>query len=279
MGILACKQILNVNISPPQLAICEIYTDPATKTYLDTFTKPVVPECHVDTCSRGQEEREEYNSKLVKFQSKVACILLDVNVHENSTKNVHIMQPPLTPEYVATLKELRQAERNLDYIEGDGNCLYRAISKILFGEQKYHSQVRTLLADFVEGNTWLFKNHFIGEAGTAYCKRIRKSGQWGSQIELIAVATILQVPVFLFSQQEEGSRKWIRYEPKSTADINLDFHPKLRYLREINTPKSFRMEICQSQNRSHFDRICPLNTHFTPEEPVPKQEDSFLCIV
>ena len=73
-----------------------------------------------------------------------------MNVHENSTKNLHIMQPPLTPEYVATLKELRQAERNLDYIEGDGNCLYRAISKILFGEQKYHSQVRTLLADFVE---------------------------------------------------------------------------------------------------------------------------------
>ena len=124
--ILACEQILNVNISPPQLAVCEIYTDPANKTYQDTFTKPVVPECCVNICNGGQEEREEYNSELVKFQSKVACILLDVNVHENSTKNVHVMKPPLTPEYVATLnsKELRQAERNLDYIAGDGKCLY-----------------------------------------------------------------------------------------------------------------------------------------------------------
>ena len=122
--ILAREQILNVNISPPQLAVCEIYTDPANKTYQDTFTKPAVPECCVDICSGGQEEREEYNIELVTFQSKVACILLDMNVHENSTENVHIMQPPLTAEYVATLKELRQAERNLDYIAGDGNYLY-----------------------------------------------------------------------------------------------------------------------------------------------------------
>ena len=104
----------------------------------------------------------------------------------------------------------------------------------------------------------------------------RMHGQWGSQIELIAVATILQLPVFLFSQQEDGSRKWIRYEPKSIADVNLDFHPRLRHLREINIPKSFRMEICQSQNRSHFDRICSLDTHLVPEEPVPKQKDLFL---
>jgi len=33
----------------------------------------------------------------------------------------------------------------------DGNCLYRAISKILCGKQKYHPQVRTFLADFVDG--------------------------------------------------------------------------------------------------------------------------------
>ena len=267
---------MNTNISLLQLATCEIYTDSSPKTYQDTFTKPVAPECCVDICSERDEERDECDSELVTFRRKVASILFDINIHENSAKNLHIMQPPLTPEYVATLDELKQAERNLDYITGDGNCLYRAISKSLFGKQKYHPQVRTLLADFVEWNSCLFKNHFIGETNTAYCKRIRKNGQWGSQIELIAVATILQLPVFLFSQQEDGSRKWIRYEPKSIADVNLDFHPRLRHLREINIPKSFRMEICQSQNRSHFDRICPLNTHLVPEEPVPKQKDLFL---
>ena len=223
--------------------------------------------------------KEEYDCELDTFQKKLASILFEIHAHEKSSKIVHITQPPLTPEYVATLEELRQAERNLDYIAGDGNCLYRAISKIVFGEQKYHSQVRTLLTDFVEENSSLFTNHFLGESSVAYGKRMRKSGQWGSQIELRAMATILRVPVFLFSQQEDGSRKWIRYEPKSIADIKLDFHPKLRYLKEVGIPKSFRMEICQSQNRTHFDRICPLNAHFVPKEPVPKQKDSFICIL
>ena len=157
----------------------------------------------------------------------------------------------------------------------DGNCLYRAISKILCGKQKYHPQVRTFLADFVEWNSCLFKNHFNGETSTAYCRRIRRNGEWGSQIELIAVATILQVPVFLFSQQEDGTRKWIRYEPKNTDDVNMDFHPRLEQLREIIIPLSFRIELCQSPNRSHFDRICSLNPLSVPEEPFPSQQTLF----
>ena len=90
---------------------------------------------------------------------------------------------------------------------GDGNCLYWSLSKILFGKQKYHKQVCTLLADLVKWNAHLFKNHFRGESSTTYCKRIREDGKWGSQIELITVATLLQVPVFLYCSKmaEQGS--------------------------------------------------------------------------
>lgn len=112
---------MNVNISLPQLAACEIYSDPAHKTYQGTSTDPA--SC-VDIYSDGDEEMDEYDSELVTYQSKVASILFDIRIHENSAKNLHIVNPPLTPEYVATLNELKQAKRNLDYIAGDGNCLY-----------------------------------------------------------------------------------------------------------------------------------------------------------
>ena len=46
----------------------------------------------------------------------------------------------------------------------------------------------------------------------------------GSQIKLVAVGTIMQAPVFLFSEQEDGSRKRIHYEPKSIAEVKLDFY-------------------------------------------------------
>ena len=112
---------MNVNIYLPQLAACEIYSDLAHKTYQGTFTDPA--SC-VDIYSDGDEEMDEYDSELVTYQSKVASILFDIRIHENSAKNLHIVNPPLTPEYVATLNELKQAKRNLDYIAGDGNCLY-----------------------------------------------------------------------------------------------------------------------------------------------------------
>lgn len=99
---------MNVNISLPQLAACEIYSDPARKTYQGTFTDPA--SC-VDIYSDGDEEMDEYDSELVTYQSKVASILFDISIHENSVKNLHIMNPPLTPEYVATLNELKQAEQ------------------------------------------------------------------------------------------------------------------------------------------------------------------------
>ena len=56
----------------------------------------------------------------------------------------------------------------------------------------------------------------------------------GSQIELIAMVTNMQMSVFLFSQQEDGSRKRVHYEAKSIAEIKLDFYPKLRHFKEVH---------------------------------------------
>ena len=70
-----------------------------------------------------------------------------------------------------------------------------------------------------------------------------------SQIKPIAVATNMQVPVFLFSQQEDGSKKRIYYEPKSIAEIKLDFYPKLGLFKEVNILNRFEWKYA-SQNQN-----------------------------
>ena len=125
--------------------------------YQDTFTKPVVPDYSAHVCSEGDEDGDDYDTELVAFQIKIAAILFDISIHGNLWKQPLLTQPPLTPEYMATQDELKKAARKLDFMATDGNCLYRAISKILCGKQKYHPQVRTFLADFVEWNSCLFK--------------------------------------------------------------------------------------------------------------------------
>ena len=77
---------------------------------------------------------------MVTIQSKLAstCILFEINVHETSQKSTHYTTSS-DDEYVATLKELRQVECNLDYIDGDGNGPYRAKYSKVSGEWNFHS--------------------------------------------------------------------------------------------------------------------------------------------
>ena len=67
------------------------------RTIQDTFTKPVAPKFFVGICSEGDEEKEEYDCELVTFQSKLAPILLEINVLDSSHE-LDTIQPPLTPE-------------------------------------------------------------------------------------------------------------------------------------------------------------------------------------
>ena len=46
----------------------------------DTFTKPVAPKLCVGISSEGDELRKEYDCELLTFQSKLACMLLEINV-------------------------------------------------------------------------------------------------------------------------------------------------------------------------------------------------------
>lgn len=62
------------------------------------------------------------------------------------------------------------------------------------------------------------------------------------------MANILQVPVFLFSQQENGTRKWIQYEPKCVSAINHDFHPRMEQLQ--SEPNTVRTRIVRPRQTS-----------------------------
>ncbi len=64
---------------------------------------------------------------------------------------------PLTSErimYFATASEfLVQEGRQIHPIMGDGNCLFRSLSYLLFGNEDNHQQIRQLLAEFVAVNS------------------------------------------------------------------------------------------------------------------------------
>lgn len=95
-------------------------------------------------------------------------------------------------------------------IAGDGNCLFRAISDQLFGDQELYKDVRRRLVDFIERERELFAPflELEGESVAAYCVRMRRDGEWGGNPELYAAAKCFRVHLVV----HQGPQRRLRIE-------------------------------------------------------------------
>jgi len=101
----------------------------------------------------------------------------------------------------------------------DGNCMFRAISDQVYGNEEYHNIIREKCMDyllierdffsqFVEGGNKEFDN---------YIKMKRKSGVWGDDVELQAISEIYNRPIEIYS----GSNKPLKTFHENIKEFNL----------------------------------------------------------
>ena len=101
-------------------------------------------------------------------------------------------------------------------IDGDGNCLFRCLSKILTGSQESHIQVRRIVASFIasEGTTrlgWYFRqkgvtpcNYFLDE------NFVYLPGTWGGDVEIMAASAILNADIYVANNDYRKPGSFIR---------------------------------------------------------------------
>ena len=97
-------------------------------------------------------------------------------------------------------------------ILGDGNCLFRAVSKDEYGSEDRHSDLRQIAMDYItsEENRG-FYSEFIqseGESFEEYVTRLRQDGEHADQYEINALQQIIRRPIYVFSdlhQRIEGN--------------------------------------------------------------------------
>ena len=105
--------------------------------------------------------------------------------------------------------------KRIDTIQGDGNCLFRAISKEITCSEEHHLALRKSLIAFILSNKKSF-SELVGESIEEYIKRERMAcdGTWGTDTELLGFATLLQTSVGVYYKA-----KWHIYPPlKSLND-------------------------------------------------------------
>ena len=83
----------------------------------------------------------------IQLREHLAHLLLPQGTN-CSLSSVCITPSPTTEGYKAILTSLEQQNHTIDKIQGDGNCMFRSLSKELFGSEKYHLDLRKLVTDF-----------------------------------------------------------------------------------------------------------------------------------
>ena len=148
-----------------------------------------------------------------------------------------------------------------DKIVGDGNCLFRAISKAVTGTEANHPAIRAAICEFMslDNNTeslrTLVRSRYQSDdsdpkiAVSKYIEanKMRKNETWGTEVEIIVAATMFQITIFIscIYNDKEG-RSWCNFEPMFSNGTCMARCAKIPciYLYHVNVPK-----------REHYDLV------------------------
>uniref|UniRef100_A0A7S4PQM5 OTU domain-containing protein n=1 Tax=Guillardia theta TaxID=55529 RepID=A0A7S4PQM5_GUITH len=93
-------------------------------------------------------------------------------------------------------QKLKELGLRIKIIEGDGNCLFRAIADQLHGDESLHHREREKTVNYMEDH----KDQFAcfmdeSESFEDYCSRMRENGEWGGNMEIVANASCNQMSI------------------------------------------------------------------------------------
>ena len=138
--------------------------------------------------------------------------------------------------------------RTIDHVLGDGNCLFRALSKEITATEKPHMAVRNKVVSVLQNpsHTKNFESYSGHADMTEYVSQSRMgdNATWATDIEIIAAASLLDTPIVIHTQL-------VVHREKSGSDMTpLCVVPPL-----INT------ELCVylTNYHEHFDRVVSIN--------------------
>lgn len=109
---------------------------------------------------------------------------------------------------------------------GNGNCLFRSFSKELLSNETHHLRIHTLLTDVVKWNGDIFHGYLTlpltGKSITEHVHMMQKDFTWGTHVEIYAMASILQIPIHLYTKKSETSKEyyWQVFQPQN---VNTSF--------------------------------------------------------
>ena len=111
-------------------------------------------------------------------------------------------------------------------VKGDGNCMFRSVAHLLAGDEHQHDVYRQKCVDHLIANRENFEP-FVedDESFDDYTSRMRRDAQWGGNMELIALAQLIDTHIVV--HQYKAPRLVIENFMSVTAttnELHLSYH-------------------------------------------------------
>ena len=138
--------------------------------------------------------------------------------------------------------------RRIKPIGKDGNCLFRCFSYMITGSENQHFEVRAMIvtympniAHFLLGSPY-FDEHYNSIQEYIADKRMDRDGSYGSHVEMLTLAYLLQTTIYSYNDIGERGSSWCTYSP-SMLDRTLvhDTTEMAMYIRLIHAQEHFEV--------------------------------------
>ena len=154
------------------------------------------------------------------------------------------------PAYTQLNDIVQQYNRKIHRVAPDGNCLFRALSHQVFGDQMYHTQMRAALVTQMSNNLEKYQPFYIGRNPFhQHVSSMCKDGIWGTQLEIQAAADCLGLPIYeLMYNSATNCHKWIAFKPRHTVSLHKEIMPQPHFPFTVD-----HIELLH--NKYHYDSI------------------------
>eukprot|EP00934_Nitzschia_sp_Nitz4_P000911 Nitzschia sp. Nitz4//scaffold44_size153857//76945//78900//NITZ4_002726-RA/size153857-augustus-gene-0.8-mRNA-1//1//CDS//3329552172//911//frame0 len=151
------------------------------------------------------------------------------NNSNNKKPSTSLLLLPEETEFAMLLKKHRGLE--IQPQDGDGNCLFRAVSLQVYGDPSMHAQVRAQCLDYMERDREHFSQFVTGEPFDQYIARKRQDGVHANNPELQAISELFNRPIEVFSPESGLKPLNIFHAEYKTQDapIRLSYHDGNHY--------------------------------------------------
>mmetsp|Transcript_10 Transcript_10/g.45 ORF Transcript_10/g.45 Transcript_10/m.45 type:complete len:412 (+) Transcript_10:46-1281(+) len=138
---------------------------------------------------------------------------------------------PSDEDEAAFTEALRRVGLELVEQDGDGNCLFRAVSLQVYGDPNMYAEVREKCINFMAVNKEHYGHFVTGEPFESYIARKRKNGCHGNNPEINAISELFNRPIQIFTPRNGARPLNIFHAEYTTSDapIRLSYHDGSHY--------------------------------------------------